>query len=145
MRACCVRWECLGISQNFPTIADSLRRSCGQRGPERVRSLQRECTQGRRLRFRSTFIRFLNLCGILTAGFPPGTAEKRLGLQSLKGQMKAEDLGTPSPELSSFVWPGRAVSRRSWCVENSGPERAPRAHKQTRRRGLNFIYFLHSL
>ena len=38
----------------------------------------------------------------LTAGFVPETAEERLDLKSLKGQTKAEELGTPSLELLSL-------------------------------------------
>jgi hypothetical protein len=35
----------------------------------------------------------------LTAGFAPETAEKRLGLKSLKRQTNAEKNGAPCPEL----------------------------------------------
>jgi hypothetical protein len=45
----------------------------------------------------------------LTTGFPPGTAEKRLDLKSLKGQTKTRQLGDPVPELLSLRLPIKAV------------------------------------
>ena len=41
----------------------------------------------------------------LTAGFPPETAKKRLDLNSLRGQTKAEELGDPVIELLSLRLP----------------------------------------
>ena len=45
----------------------------------------------------------------LTAGFPPVFPEKRLELQSLKGQTKAEELGDLVPELLSVRLPLKAL------------------------------------
>jgi hypothetical protein len=45
----------------------------------------------------------------LTAGFARETAEKRLDLKSLKGQTKAEELGTPDFHLLSLRQPLKAL------------------------------------
>ena len=44
----------------------------------------------------------------LTVGFARETAEERLDLKSFKGQTKAEELGTPCPELLSLRLPLKA-------------------------------------
>ena len=44
-----------------------------------------------------------------TAGFAPVVLEKRLDLKSLKGQMKAEELGAQGPKLLSLHLPLKAL------------------------------------
>ena len=45
----------------------------------------------------------------LTVGFPPETAEKRLDLNSLQGQTKAEELGDRVRELLTLRLPLKAL------------------------------------
>jgi hypothetical protein len=45
----------------------------------------------------------------LTAHFARETADERLDLKSLKGQMKTEELQTPCPELLSLRLPLKAL------------------------------------
>ena len=54
------------------------------------------------LRFRSTAIRFLKFVWYFNSRFSASVSQKRLELKSLKGQTKAEELGTPGPKLLSL-------------------------------------------
>ena len=66
----------------------------------------------------------------LTADFIVEMAEKRLDLKSLNRQSKAEELGTPGPELHSLHLSIKALQIEPFCTENSGKTTEPRVHRR---------------
>ena len=61
--------------------------------------------------------------------FPPSVSQKRLDLKSLKRQTKAEELGTPCPDLLSLRLSLKALKFEPFLNKNSGKTTEPRVHR----------------
>ena len=68
----------------------------------------------------------------LTAGFARETTEDRLDLNSLQGQTKANELGTPRLELLSLrlALRSKALQVGPFCTKNSRETAEPRVHRE---------------